>query len=273
MRSHKERLLGCLPQTPQGVSCAVQRAFQQIHQEAASNPPPRYARRLSFGAVALIVLLITAMGVAAGIHFGVFDFMARRFGQSNVLPQAAEFIQNDLAVLETEHTVITLTQAVYDGGNLRIVYSIQQKDADSPIVQDDLEIETSDFRKQLAVDGVSMRGCDWFYLNGMEYSMTNGSYVDSIPGVEKGQALCYMDIYLASANILPQEDFQVGLPVIRHGRNDYERLNFTVKANAASSVLPTLHKNGAVITVLSSSLSPVRAYVNLQIEMDAEATE
>lgn len=266
MKISKDLLLRAYPPTPPKVNARIDETLATLHRQAAQLPPRRYATRLRFATVllALLVLLAT-IGVAAGIHFGVFDFMERIFGQRDVLPQASELVQADLASLETEHTTISLTQAVYDGGNLRVVCSIRVKDVTVPITSEELNDKASAFRTALAADGISPWGCDGFFIDGKEYTMTSGSTSATIPGAESGEALCYMDIYLASSGIVPKGDFKVGLPIIRRGRGNVTTLDFTVKANTASATLQPLYTSGATITVLSTSLSPVRAYVNLNI--------
>ena len=267
MRISRDLLLRAYPPTPPQVNTRIDETLAALHRQAAQLPPRRYAARLRFATVLVALLvLLAAIGVAAGIHFGVFDFMESIFGQRDVLPQASELVQTNLATLETAHTTVTLSQAVYDGGNLRVVYSIRVKDVALPITSEELNDTGSDFRAALAADGISPWGCDWFSIDGQEYTMTNGSTGATIPGAENGEALCYLDIYLASSGITPKGDFQVSLPIIRRGRGDVTTLDFTVKAKTAASTAPPVYAKGAAITVLSASLSPVRAYINLHIE-------
>lgn len=266
MKISQDLLLRAYPPTPPQVNTRIDETLATLQRQAAQLPPKRYAARLRFATVLLALLvLLAAIGVAAGIHFGVFDFMGRIFGQRDMLPQASKLVQADLATLETEHTTISLTQAVYDGGNLRVVCSIRVKDLTVPVTSQELNDEASAFRTALAADGVSPWGCDWFFIDGKEYTMTGGSTSATIPGTENGEALCYMDIYLTSSGIVPKGDFKVSLPIIRRGRGDVTTLDFTVKASTASITLPPIYANGATITVLSASLSPIRAYVNLNI--------
>lgn len=267
MTISRDLLLRAYPPAPPLVNARIDETLAALHRQGLRLPPKRYAKRLRFATVLVALLvLLTAIGVAAGIHFGVFDFMARIFGQGGVLPQASELVQADLATLETEHTTIRLTQAVYDGGNLRVVYSMRVKDAATPITSEELNDGTGPFRAALAADGISPWGCDWFFIDGKEYAMTNGSTSATLPGAENGEALCYLDIYLASSGIVPKGDFKVSLPIIRRGRGQVTTLDFTVKADGLADALPPVHAKGAEVTVLSASLSPVRAYVNLRIE-------
>lgn len=269
MMLHQDNLLRAYPKTPANVTVRIDETLNAIHLQAAKRPPKRYATRLSFATILfMLLLLLAAMGVAAGVHFGVFDFMEQLFGQTELLPQATDWVQSELAAKETEHTLITLSQAVYDGGNLRLVYSVQVKDATAPITVEELDDPSSAFRQALAQDGVSPWGCDWLYVGGEEYSMTGGSTGTTIPGGENGEALCYMDIYLASAGIVPEGDFSVGLPIIHLASGKRETLDFTVKAET-NEITPLVKQvSGATVTVESAFVSPIRIYVNLHIQID-----
>ncbi|MDD3411143.1 MAG: hypothetical protein PHY12_10085 [Eubacteriales bacterium] len=265
---NREQLLRAYPQTPALVNERIDGALAAIRRQS-QQPPKRYAVRLRFAtAVMALALLLAAAAVAAGVHFGVFDFMTELFGQSGVLPQAGELVQENLASLDLPHTVVTVRQAVYDGGNLRMVYSVCQKNAAAPLTADELDDPGSGFRLALAADGVSAWGCDWFYVVGVEYTMTGGSASATIPGAENGEALCYMDVYLASSGIVPTGDFKVSLPLIRRDTSERDTLDFTVKATADTFTPLVRQVNGATVTVRSAFLSPVRSYVNLHIQID-----
>lgn len=269
MTLDRNTLLRAYPQTPPEVDQRLDQTLQALHRQAAHQPPKRCATRLSLAtALMALLILLAAIGVAAGVHFGVFDFMERLFGQTGMLPQANELVQEGSATKQTAHTAITLTQAVYDGGALRLVYSVRVKGATAPITADELNDADSDFCKTLAEDGVSPWGCDWFYLNGVEYGMTGGSTSAAIPGGENGEALCYMDITLASSGIVPHDDFTVSLPIIRRDTGERETLDFTVKATADAAQPPARQVKGATVTVRSAFLSPVRCYVDLHIQID-----
>lgn len=268
MMLDRDKLLRAYPQIPDRVDRRMDETLIEIRQQAAQPSLKRRSARLRLAAVfAAAFLLLTAIGVAAGVRFGVFDFMEQLFGQTDLLPQANELVQNELAVKETAHVTITLSQAVYDGGNLRLVYSVRVKGATAPLTQEEWNHPDSDFHKALAMDGVSPWGCDWFLVDGVEYTMTGGSADAAIPGAENGEALCYMDICLASAGIVPQDDFKVSLPIIRSNTGERETLDFTVKAGANTFKPLIRQANDATITVESVFLSPVRSYVNLHIQI------
>ena len=213
---------------------------------------------------AMVVLMTTTAALAAGVHFGVFDFMTNLFGQEAVLPQAQELVASDLTVMELENTTLKVEEAVYDGGNLRVVYSVA------------LNNESQTIEEAALADRVSLNGCDWFLINGEETVMTNGSYFGNMLSPEGDRMLCYLDIYLASSNIVLQEEFKVSLPLIGSGKYA-EYATFTVPGyDVAENPLKT-QTDSVNVTLLGSSISPVRSYVRLRIEklpnMSAESYE
>ena len=231
-----------------------------------SAPPGRYARRLSFTAILLLVLVLVAAAIAAGARFGVFDFMTRMFGASGVLPQAQELVERDLGSLELKRTTLRVEEAVYDGGALHVVYSITRNSAAAPLTQQETEDAHSDFHQALAADQV-LTLCDSFDIDDVEYVMTNGSAGDTMIGSNNGELLCYLDIQLASAGIIPTDDFIVRLPVVG-GSGEYRTLDFAVRADYAEFEPVSLHSGCAAVTLQSAFLSPVRAYLTLHIAID-----
>ena len=202
---------------------------------------------------AMVVLMTTTVALAAGVHLGVFDFMTNLFGQDTVLPQAQELVTSDLAVMELENTTLKVEEAVYDGGNLRVVYSVASNN------------ESQTIEEAALADRVSLNGCDWFLINDEEIVMTNGSYFGNLLSPEEDRMLCYMDIYLASSNIVLQEEFKVSLPLIGSGK-DAEYATFTVPGYDVAENLVKTKTDSVNVTLLSSSISPVRTYARLRIE-------
>jgi len=265
-----ERMRCAYPQTPEIVREHVEQTLADIHREALRQPPRRYARRLSFAVTLLLVALLAAAAIAAGAHFGVFDFMAKMFGTSGVLPGAEELVQQNLGRMELAHTTLNVDEAVYDGGALHVVYSVTQNDADAPLTDQEAEDPQSTFNLAIAADQVHTE-CDWFYLNGTEYCMTNCSTCDTMIGENDGELLCYLDIQLASADIVPDGDFTVQLPVAG-GHGVYQTLDFTVKAAEENQQPVVLYCDNAAVTLKSAFLSPVRTYVTIHLEMNADVT-
>lgn len=255
MVMNREKLLRAYPSVPENVQKRMEETLLKLKNETAAQRHIRPDRKLSFALALLMAVMIAAGCMAAGLCFGVFDFMAERFGQSGVLPQAQEMVAADLAVVTLEHSVVAVEEAVYDGGNLRVVYSIRSAD-------DTLTIEEA-----AKEDQVSLYGCDWFYINGEEIVMTNGSSFGSALAPEGDKRLCYLDICMASSGIVPEGDFTVGLPLM-----DKEVLTFAVPGYPAAADTAATANDAVRATLLSASLSPIRAYARLRVEKQPDAS-
>lgn len=265
----RKRMLKAYPAMPQELKNQLLYTLKTIQAKARPAPvrPVRSARRLSFVTVMAAVLLIAMIAAAVGNRLGVFKFMERMSGYSGVLDDAGKLVQTDLGSLSLQNTVLTAEEAVYDGGNLRVVYSVQAKDLSKPLMQADIADPESAFSKALASDGISPDGsCDWFVLDGLEYSMTNGSTSDAVFDDESGKLFSYLEIQLSSAGIIPKGDLVVKLPLAGE-ITARKTLDFSVKASAAPQPKASLQTEHAAVTLLSTFLSPVRTYANIRIEM------
>lgn len=271
MKLTRETLLGAYPQTPQTIQRRIDETLALIQNTEPMPKRPQKRLRLAMALLAVLALL-AAIGIAAGYRLGVFDFMGGRMGPSLMLPEANKLVQRELAALETDHMRLSLSQAVFDGGHLRLLYSVRLKGASSPLDARALADENSAYQKTLTADGISLWGCDWFCIDGTEYIMTNGSTADTAIGAENGEALCYMDIHLASSGILPQQAFTVSLPIVRPANGNIQTLDFVVQPQTTAKALPPMIANGATVTVTSAAVTPVRTYANLYITRQASTS-
>lgn len=255
MVMNREKLLKAYPSVPENVQQRMDETLLKLRIESANQRQISPQKKLSFVLAMVMAMVVAVGGMAAGIHFGVFNFMADLFGQNGVLPQAQEMVVADLTSVTLEHSVLAVEEAVYDGGNLRLVYSVRSTD------------KTLTIEEAAKADQVSLYGCDWFYINGEEIVMTNGSSFGSVLAPEGDKLLCYLDIYMASSGIVPEGDFIVGLPLI--GK---ETVTFTVPGYQVA-MNPAVTETASVkVTLLSSSLSPVRSYARLRIEKQPDVS-
>lgn len=251
MVMNQEKLMKAYPSMPEDVRQRVDDTLLRLRTESAAGRMAHSAprRKLSFALVLVLALMIAAAGTAAGIHLGVFDFMTNLFGQSGVLPEAEQLVASDLANVSLPNSALAVEEAVYDGGNLRIVYSVRST---NPA----LSIEEA-----AEADGISLYGCDSFFIGGEERYMTNGSAYASRLSPEGDRWLCYLDIYLASSGIVPEGDFTVGLPLTGKDPVTFTVPGYQVAADPVQTETDTVR-----VTMLSASLSPVRSYARLRIE-------
>lgn len=254
MVMNREKLLKAYPSVPESVQRRMEETLLKLRSESAvqQSAPPR---KLSFVLVVALLAMIAVGGMAAGLHFGVFDFMAELLHQSGVLPQAQEMVASNLARVEGEHSILAVEEVVYDGGNLRLVYSVCSTD-------ENLSIEEA-----AAKDHVNLYGCDWFGFNDEKMPMTNGSFFDSMLAPDGKKLLCYLDIYMASSGMVPQGDFTITLPLIGE-----EVITLTVPGYEVTTNRTAMETETVKATLLSASLSPVRAYARLRIEKQPAAS-
>lgn len=252
---NREKLLKAYPSVPENVQQRMDETLLKLRTGSATQRQIRPNRKRLFVLAMVMAVMIAAGGMAAGIRFGVFDFMADLFGQSGVLPQAQEMLATDLASVTLAHSALAVEEAVYDGGNLRLVYSVRSTD------------ETLSIEEAAKADQVSLYGCDWFCINGEEIVMTNGSSFGSVLSPEGEKLLCYLDICMASSGIVPEGNFNVGLPLI-----DNEVITFAVPGYQAAMDPAATETDSIRATLLSTSLSPIRAYARLRIEKQADAS-
>lgn len=255
MVMNREKLLKAYPSVPENVQQRMDETLLKLRIESANQRQISPKRKLSFVLAMVMAMVVAVGGMAAGIHFGVFDFMTDLFGQSSVLPQAQDMVVADLTSVALDHSVLAVEEAVYDGGNLRLVYSVRSTD------------ETLSIEEAAKADQVSLYGCDWFYINGDEIVMTNGSSFGSVLAPEGDKLLCYLDIYMASSGIVPEGDFTVSLPLI--GK---EAVSFTVPGYQVAMNPAVTETDSVKVTLLSTSLSPIRAYARLRIEKQPDAS-
>ncbi len=238
----RETLLRAYPATPDAVRARMAETLDKLQSPRMRRP----VRRWSAALAAALLLGMVGLGAAAGFGFGIFDLMG-----GPVLMEAQELVQRPAAALTLEHTVITLEEVVYDGGALRAVWSICAKEG--PV------------RQAAAADGLNPDGCDWFVLDGREYTMPSGAYSALYDDEANDRLLCYLDI--PTAGFAPEKTFTVELPVAD------QMLSFAVEPTAASHPPVRAETDAATVTLQSASDSPVRIYAQVQAQRSPESSQ
>ncbi|MEG0741457.1 MAG: hypothetical protein RR521_04475 [Clostridia bacterium] len=211
MKLTRDTLNGSFANVPQGFDMAMRRAFAQVHQqEAQSTPPRRYARRLSFGTVALLVLLVAAIAVAATLlTHNVFDITMGATPKN-----AAGITKYDLAKQSFAHCDMEVKEAAYDGMSLYIVYSIRDRNATELLGEvDEAGIRRPSNEGMIAMEAAMAEdniGWWWdnLWIDGKAVSMPAMSGGETIAGEEPGELLFYMmyrldqeKLYLSGTNV------------------------------------------------------------------------
>lgn len=278
---NQDEMLSAFPKDSAIFNDAVDSALRQIHREAAlerqAAAPRQIKRALAWG-LAAALLLAGALGIAEGIRLGVFDFLP---GRSDVLPQATELVQRDLAEMRVGHTTLRATEAVYDGAAVRFVLSVSNDTIDRPLTMEEAQGRDGAFAAALRADGVTaLYSFDWFTIDGARHSMTGGSHGETAAGAENGEVLIYFELLLresAGERIsAPTSDFTLGVPVRTADTQEAQQLFIPVKRMAENlfrSVIPdtpTVFGEGEAaytVTVTDARLSPIRSAVELRVDV------
>jgi len=217
MKLTHDTLNGSFTHVPKGFDMAMRRSFAQIHrQEGQSAAPGRYARRLSFGTVALIILLVAAIAVAATLlTHNVFDITMGATPKN-----AAGITKYDLAKQSFEHCDIEVKEAAYDGMSLYIVYSVRDRGATELLGEvDEAGIRRPSSEGMAAMEAVMAEdniGWWWdnLWIDGDSVNMPAMSGGDTIAGEEPGELLFYMMYRLDQEKLyLSGTDVEIAMPI------------------------------------------------------------
>ena len=213
----------------------------ETHRRAVKPARPRRISRRRAAVLLLLALLALAVGgVAYTVRRGVLNF-TEDFGFSPMVSQdGAERLvtSGSLAHIELERTIIDVREAVYDGAELRIVYSLTDRSGELHLAA-------------TVANGYEMPGYDAGETQICDYVLVNGQNVDfdqawEVPGDAPGQML------QNGKQVAFSIPAAVPAGMIRH-----------------ASVAKTLE--GPTARVLQSNLSPISGYIELLLEGVDEA--
>lgn len=276
------------PDAP-GMSTAQQNALfarlmEHIHQEEApATPPerrrgaaahrtPHRARPRKALLIALITVLLLALavgGVAYSVHRGVLNF-TEDFGFAKMVSQSGSeaFVSSGtLAHLELEHVDIDVLEAVYDGAELRVVYSLTDHSGELHLA------EHSDTYVMPGTEEGEVTMCDYILVNGQD-----AYFYDSweAPGDHPGQMLYYLQTNLPSwgVDVTGAEELVIGLPLFPldpENPRERRKLEFTIPADPPEGLIrrATVKESSAGghnVYVVNSVFSPLNGYVELFYE-------
>lgn len=235
----------------------------ETHRRAA--PPARHRRTSRRRAAVLLLLALLALavgGVAYTVRRGVLNF-TEDFGFAPMVSQeGAERLvtSGSLAHIELERTIIDVREAVYDGAELRIVYSLTDRSGELHLAA-------------TVANGYEMPGYDAGETQICDYVLVNGQNVDfdqawEVPGDAPGQMLYYLQTNLSAwrAELADAKTLDIRLPMLQNG----EQVAFSIPAVVPAgmirhaSVAETLE--GPSARVLQSNLSPISGYIELLLE-------
>ncbi len=280
MSVSRDEMLSAFPKDSPLFDKAVDQALDRIHFEAAperEKQPRRSRKRILGWALAGVLLILGALGIAEGVRLGVFDFL---IGRDKVLPQATELTQSDLAEMTVGNTTLRVTEAVYDGQAVRFVMSVQNDTVSRPLTEEEAYGDGA-FGEALAADGVTaLYSFDWFTLDGEVFGMTGGSGGQNAVGTDDGEALIYFELLLTESEgkriAAPTQDFTLGVPVKAADTLEEQQMLIPVRyvaANLLRDVTPTAPAtfgegdDSYTVTVIEAKLSPICNTVELRVDV------
>ncbi len=238
--------------------------------------PRRFVkRRTVLILVVLAVLALAALGVAAAFSHSVFTFL---WGQddpnSYVQGDAAGLLKTNLPSISREHVEIAIREAAYDGKELRVVYSVRNKNATKLYTPYDYQGDAAELVEALSMDGLGSV-CDWVVVNGKDLNLSDAG---ELTGDRPGEILYYIQSLLADQDVSPKGDFTVGLPLGRGidpatgRRRSYvlPELEFTLNAEEAMKLLRTATPAETTvedirIEITEATFSPVTGALYLRL--------
>lgn len=229
----------------------------------------RRPRRALLIALLALLLALAVGGIAYTIRRGVLNF-TEDFGFAKMvsLEGAEEFVSSgSLAHLELEHVTVDVLEAVYDGAELRVVYSLTAKSGELVLSE---HAENAYLMPGEAEGDVHI--CDFISVNGQD-----AYFYDTweAPGDEPGQMLYYLQTNLPEwgVDVSGAQELTIGLPMLprEEGQRGWGQVTFTIPAAVPqelvhSAAIEEARCGGHSVTVERSVLSPLNGYIALRIE-------
>ncbi len=245
----------------------ISKDVEQMKREAAQRKAVR--RRTGLVIAMVLVLALAAAGLAAALSPQVFSFL---WGQENpnayVQKDAAGLVKTDLGRIERDHLVITILEAAYDGQELRVVYSVRDKNAQRLYTYEDEAL----LAKAAEEDSLGII-CDWVVLDGADVFLSD---CGTNPGAQNGELLYYLQALTAEQGANPEGDFTVGLPLFKDTSGERTKsvvppeLQFTLNAAEAIKLVRTAGPaeatiDGVKFSMTEAAFTPVAGSIRLDV--------
>lgn len=229
----------------------------------------RPRRALMIALLALLLLALAVGGVAYSVHRGVLNF-TEDFGFARMvsLEGADSFVTSgSLAHLELPHVIVDVTEAVYDGAELRIVYSLTDLDGELTLAE---HVENGYVMPGSEEGEVHM--CDFVSVNGQD-AYFNDTW--EMPGDAPGQMLYYLQTNLPEwgVDVSGAQTLTIGLPMLPRpeGERAFAQVEFDIPAALPDDLLmdaslEDVRCGGHDVSIERATFSPLNGYIALRIE-------
>lgn len=235
----------------------------------ASSTARRRPRRALLIALLALLLALAVGGVAYTIRRGVLNF-TEDFGFAKMVSlEGADALvsSGSLAHLELEHVTVDVLEAVYDGAELRVVYSLTAASGELQLAG---HMENAYLMPGEAEGDVHM--CDFISVNGQD-----AYFYDTweAPGDAPGQMLYYLQTNLPEwgVDVSGAQELTIGLPMLprEEGQRGWGQVLFTIPAAVPedlvrSAVIEEASCGGHAVTVERAVFSPLNGYIALRLE-------
>jgi hypothetical protein len=228
---------------------------------------PHGRRRLVVLVLAgLLLLALAAAAIATAFGYRIFGFpFPANDPVSYVQEGAYELTRHSLAHASYAHVDVDVLEAVYDGKDLRVVYSVWDRNATEKLTEKDLYHGIAAAK----LDGLTSV-CDWVEVDGQMPDLSDAA---EEPGDRNGEMIYSIESLLSQQNIHPEGIFTVGLPLMKNGKNFKfapPELTFTLNADDAKKYMRTaapaqIDVGNIHIALMEAEFSPMSGAILLAV--------
>lgn len=229
--------------------------------------PLRGRRRLAVLILAGVLLLaLAAAAIATAFGYRIFGFPFPADDPVSYVQEGAyTLMKQNLKHVSYDHVDVDILEAVYDGMDLRVVYSVWDRNATERLTDEDLYHGIAAAK----LDGVTCV-CDWIVINGQDANLSDAA---EEPGERNGEMIYSIEALLSDQGIHPEGDFTVGLPLIKNEKNltiAPVELTFTINAEDAKKWVRTAYPAQMIegnyrVAITEAEFSPMSGAILLTV--------
>ncbi len=245
----------------------------QSHRRPKAPAHRRPGKLMAVILLAALLLALSIGGVAYTYHRGVLNF-TEDFGFAPMGAQdgAEEFVQSgSLAHAEFEHVIVDVLEAVYDGAELRVVYSLTDKSGELTLAE-----HAADAYEMPGSKEGEVHMCDYILINGQDAYFNN---TWEMPGEPPGQRLYYLQTNLPAwgVDVSGAETLTLGLPMLPRAEDSHSSgvIEFTIPAAVPEGLVrgATIKETtvgGYSVSVEKAVFSPLNGFIQLKLGITEE---
>ncbi len=280
---------GIFHQAMEGTLGLICRQETAQRRENGMNIHTKRFRKRALILVMAAVLVAATAGIAAGLHFGLFETLLGT-GRNN----GEAFIQRGLAKVSFNECDVEVKEAAYDGISLYLVYSVRERAATAPAgVYDERSKRWRADESSLPAMARDNIGwwVDHIWINGKSIDMPNMSGGEVTGSDTPGELLFYQMYRLDQEGVYLKDKVEIALPIGERQPLDSLVIHkdpfsvelpqkgmvaFTLDASSREGVVtthPNQEKDMPEMTAKVSEVtySPINLYITLDYAVKPEA--